>query len=135
MKDFSKATPRPWTIDDVLNNLDEDYDGQDIIISKEGCPLVTVRGTDDMSCMEEDETEKMMVEVVANAELIVTAVNNFDKMKEALTALLTNKHVDLGDLVYKVRDSEGKGWEGPSVVAWGKAVVNAKQLLESLENS
>lgn len=69
-----KHTPGPWEIDDVLNQLDEEYDGQDIVISKEGCPIATVRGTDDMSCIDDDEElYRIALEVQANSRLMATA--------------------------------------------------------------
>jgi len=54
----------------------------------------------------------------ANAKLIAAAPD----MLEALIAISTNKHGDLGDLIYKVRDSEGEGWEGKSVKEWSAAI-------------
>lgn len=51
----------------------------------------------------------------------------------ALRALSTNPHLHLGDLVYKVRDSELQGWDGPSVKAWSDAVVAATKVLERAE--
>lgn len=75
------------SIDDVLNNLDEKYDGQDIILSHEGCPLLTVRGTDDMSCMDDDEEiEQAGVDVVGLAEAVCDRYNQHEKLTEALAA-------------------------------------------------
>lgn len=51
------------------------------------------------------------------------------ELLDALRALLTNEHVSLGDLVYTVREREGKGWDGPSITAWNDAVVNAERLV------
>lgn len=48
---------------------------------------------------------------------------------EALKGLLCNPHIHLGDQGYTVRESEGKGWEGPSVKAWCRAVDLAEQVL------
>lgn len=56
------------------------------------------------------------------------------EMFEALTALTTNPHLNLGDLVYKIRESELKGWEGPAVIAWGKAVEATDAVLEKVKN-
>lgn len=47
----------------------------------------------------------------------------------ALVALTTNPHVSLDDLVYTVREREGEGWEGPSVVTWGNAVADAQRAI------
>ena len=38
--------------------------------------------------------------------------------RAALRGLMTNPHINLGDLVYDVREREGKGWDGPDVKAW-----------------
>lgn len=46
-----------------------------------------------------------------------------------LRALTTNPHVDLGDLVYQVRDQEGQGWDGPATKAWSDAVAAARTLV------
>jgi hypothetical protein len=51
------------------------------------------------------------------------------ELEDVLRALLTNPHLDLGDLVYDVREREGEGWDGPSVNAWGNAVTKAKALV------
>lgn len=41
---------------------------------------------------------------------------------EAAKAIKANPHVDLGDLVYQVREREGEGWDGASVKQWSDAV-------------
>jgi hypothetical protein len=53
----------------------------------------------------------------------------------ALRALLTNEHIDLGDLVYQVREREGEGWDGPSVKAWSDAVVAAKDVIRRADSA
>lgn len=62
MKDFSKATPRPWQRND-----------RGYIRSSEEVPICRMF------------SDAYFMNYEANAELIVTAVNNYDKMKEALT--------------------------------------------------
>lgn len=52
---------------------------------------------------------------------------------EALKALTSNPHVDLGGLVYKVRDSEGEGWDGPQVKHWSDAVQAARAAIAKAE--
>lgn len=52
------------------------------------------------------------------------------RLRDALKALMTNPSIDLGDMIYNVKDREGKGWEGPDVTAWGKALIEARKLLE-----
>lgn len=53
----------------------------------------------------------------------------------ALRALMTNPHLDLGDRVYDVREREGLGWDGPSVVAWSAAVKAAKDVLRRADSA
>ncbi len=49
-------------------------------------------------------------------------------LERTLRALFSNPHVDLGDLVYQIREREGQGWDGPAVKAWSEAVTEAKRL-------
>lgn len=56
-----------------------------------------------------------------------------DSAMVILKALFSNPHINLGDLTYNVREREGKGWDGPSVVAWSKAVTAAQNLLDEAE--
>lgn len=46
-------------------------------------------------------------------------------------ALVSNEYVDLGDLVYQVREREGLGWNGPSVKQWSDAVQALKAALRA----
>lgn len=57
----------------------------------------------------------------------------FDKMLAALKAVSSNEHVDLGDLVYYVKDRELKGWEGPAVTQWSKTVELVKEAIKEAE--
>jgi hypothetical protein len=50
---------------------------------------------------------------------------DFDRAVAIMRALCTQEHLDLGDLVYVVRDREGQGWEGPAVKAWSEAMIAA----------
>lgn len=47
-----------------------------------------------------------------------------------LIRLMTNKSITLRDEVYTVRQNEGKGWEGPDVLAWQDAVEDAERWME-----
>jgi len=51
------------------------------------------------------------------------------ELKNTLEALTSNPYLNLGDLVYQVREREGKGWEGPAVVAWSNAIDQARAAL------
>lgn len=65
------------------------------------------------------------------AEILALPVSKrLAEYKATLQALMTNKHLDLGDQTYVVRDSEGLGWDGPSVKSWSDAVVTAQRLLK-----
>jgi hypothetical protein len=65
----------------------------------------------------------------AKAELDKLKAKN-KQLRGALVALTTCPHLDLGDLIYKVRDSEGEGWDGPAVRHWSKAVTDAQEALK-----
>lgn len=56
-----------------------------------------------------------------------------DELLAALKGLTDGKCVALGDLVYDIREREGEGWEGPKVVAWGKAVETASAVISRIE--
>lgn len=57
-------------------------------------------------------------------------VSTIVELRDALRALAANPHLNLGDLVYDVREREGLGWDGPSVKAWSDAVARAEKILE-----
>lgn len=65
-------------------------------------------------------------EAIANAKLISAAPD----LLEALIAISTNKHLNLGDLIYDVRERELKGWEGESVKAWSDAVKKVEAAIK-----
>jgi hypothetical protein len=64
------------------------------------------------------------------AELAKPVVPPVNEALEVLRALVNAKHIDLGDLVYSVRESEGEGWDGPAVTAWSEAVTRARKLVQ-----
>jgi hypothetical protein len=53
-----------------------------------------------------------------------------EQLKGVIRALTSNPHVDLGDLVYQVREREGQGWDGPAVKAWSDAVEAAHKAVK-----
>lgn len=75
-------------------------------------------------CLQHEKTGQQLCDLVAKLEK-----ENKD-LREALKGLVNNPSMDLGDMGYHVRDNEGKGWDGPDVIAWGKAVETANKLLE-----
>lgn len=52
------------------------------------------------------------------------------RLLNVLIALARNPHINLGDQIYDVRESEGLGWSGPSVKAWSDAVTAAEEILK-----
>ena len=54
-------------------------------------------------------------------------------LRAALEALFANPHMDLGDLVYAVRERELQGWDGPAVKQWSDAVKAARAALSQSE--
>ena len=52
---------------------------------------------------------------------------------DALRQLFANANIDLGELVYQVREREGLGWDSPSVKHWSDAVATAKALLKRID--
>ncbi len=50
--------------------------------------------------------------------------------EDAIDVLRTLFEVrDLGDIIYDIREREGRGWDGPLVTKWGDAVARAKTIL------
>lgn len=105
MKDQPKHTPGPWKV--TRNNMGVRS------IDAPVCRLWMLRSG----------------QGVANAHLIAAAPD----LLEVLKALTTNPHVNLGDLVYKIRDSECDGWDGPQVKAWSDAVQAAAAAIAKAE--
>lgn len=58
-----------------------------------------------------------------------------DQAERAIEAVNANPHVSLADLVYKVRESELLGWEGPAVKQWQNAVVALDAALAKLRGA
>ena len=46
-----------------------------------------------------------------------------------------NEILNLGDLIYAVRDKEGEGWEGPQVTKWAKLHEEMQKLLAQIAGS
>lgn len=112
-----KHTPGPWK----FNGRSKNGNHFNVVGTKLGykfkicrCPFVG------------DEYPADMRETEANAKLISAA----PELLDALKMLLSNDHICLEDLVYNIRESEGKGWDGPSVIEWGKAVHLAKAAIK-----
>lgn len=52
-----------------------------------------------------------------------------ERAEAVIRNLLGNPHLNLGDLVYTVRDNELMGWDGPSVTHWSDAVKAAEEIV------
>ena len=57
------------------------------------------------------------------------------RMAAALRAASSNEHANLDDMIYHVRENEGLGWDGPSVVKWGDAVGEINAILAELDGT
>jgi len=56
-----------------------------------------------------------------------------DRLKEyqsALAAIFNHPNINLGDLVYTVRERNEGDWDAPPVKAWGDAVVECERILK-----
>lgn len=79
-----KHTPGPWNIDENFAA----FDGEEFMsIEYQGCPICTVRGTNDMACIEDDEQEKIAEECMANAKLIAAAPELLDALVHLTNAV------------------------------------------------
>lgn len=61
-----------------------------------------------------------------NQAVVDTANAEIERLRSIIFKLTNNAHLNLGDLVYQVRDREGLGWDGPSVKSWSDAVTAAE---------
>lgn len=80
-----------------------------------------------------DRTHDLDFIAVLNDEAKARAISASLEMLAALKAISSNPHCDLGDLVYRVRESEGEGWDGPAVIAWSNAVQAVKTAIQKAE--
>lgn len=71
---------------------------------------------------------EQIITKTSNAEITKLKQENSD-MLGAILLLAGNPHLCLDDLVYQVREREGLGWEGPSVLLWSQAVETAKDII------
>lgn len=55
------------------------------------------------------------------------------RLYAALKALTVNNHMNLGNLVDDIREAEDEGWDGPSVMQWGKSVKEVNAALAAAE--
>lgn len=57
-----KHTPGPWIFSEEESAIDGE---EDILIEHEGFPLATVRGTNDMSCIDEEDVPAHYTSAIA----------------------------------------------------------------------
>jgi hypothetical protein len=105
-----KHTRGPWSLE--LDDVPYDGGFETYVVNSENGGICM------MNCPKDD--------MEVNGRLIAAAPDLY----EALEALCSNPHINLGDLVYYVREREGKGWDGPAVTAWGEAVEKAKAAIK-----
>lgn len=87
-----------------------------------------------LEILAEQENSRGFPNVVASK--LRAAIQEYERLDaaapellEALIALTTNKHLNLGDLVYYIREQELEGCDGQSVKAWSAAVTNAQNAI------
>ena len=74
-------------------------------------------------------------EVGVSRQALDEALSEYAELLGALLLLTGNPHIDLGDLIYQVREREGEGWDGPAVLAWGEAIRSSKSALAKMRNA
>jgi len=114
----SKHTPTPWAFRKAKAPIDGEFDFG-IYATIDGMPKIIAEAFGRAG-------KDIRPDAEANAAFIVRAVNAHEDLLGALLLLTGNPHIDLGDLVYQVREREGKGWDGPAVLAWSQACEAAK---------
>lgn len=66
---------------------------------------------------------------VLPAALCEEAADEIERLVSALRGIMEHDSIDLGDLVYTVRERDGLGWDGPLVKSWSDAVSRANNVL------
>lgn len=90
-----KHTPGPWEAHSG------DNDGRETIhIEYAGFQLCSVRGTDDMSCIDQEDEPKIAAEVVATARLICNAPDLLKCLRMLNTALREGLTIEKGDPIH-----------------------------------
>jgi Xaa-Pro aminopeptidase len=85
-----KHTPTP------LSFTEDAIDGyESIVIEHKGCPILTVRGLYDMSCVDEEDEDRVAAETVATANRVIMTYNHHDQLVEALRNLV-NEFTQIG---------------------------------------
>lgn len=56
------------------------------------------------------------------------------RLLAAIKRLMDHEYIDLGDLIYTVREREGLGWEGPWVEEWGTALTEVNAAIMEAES-
>lgn len=56
------------------------------------------------------------------------------RLLSAIKGLMDYEYIDLGVLVYTVREREGLGWEGPWVQEWRKALTEVNAAIKEAES-
>lgn len=104
-----------WVVSGLLHNASTPYN-QGLLTSEEHAARAAAA--------------KARHEARAAEDVVDATFDPVSDLKDTLRALLTNPHLNLGDLVYQVREREGLGWEGPAVTAWSAAVNKAQELVK-----
>jgi len=76
-----KHTKGPWMCEELPDGK------SDTTIVYGGFPLATVRGTNDMSCIDEEDEEEIAIECVLNAKLIAAAPDLLEALNMCLRCM------------------------------------------------
>jgi Xaa-Pro aminopeptidase len=77
-----KHTPTPLTYaEDAIDGYES------IVIQHNGCPILTIRGLDDMGCIEQEDEAKVAAEVVATADRVIMTYNHHDQLVDTVKAM------------------------------------------------
>lgn len=82
---------------------------------------------------EQADMDGCMVKVSRQA--VEETLAQHEAMLGALLLLTGNPHINLGDCIYQVREREGKGWDGPAVLAWSQGITAAEDAIKMSANS
>lgn len=88
----TEFTPGPWIIDTINGEPDGQ---QDTVIEYQGFPICRVRGTDDMSCIDVEDEEKIASECIANARLIAAAPSLLEALESVLRLRRLIEYTDI----------------------------------------
>jgi hypothetical protein len=128
----------PWdattsTLEGAVRTLEE------VLAQPEQSALNILRRLDDADAFQVDtdllnvQEHDKLKKIQGDAEKLLENTKNIPDPIQTLRDLFDAGGLD--DHFYRIRDSEGQGWEGPRMLKWGKACENAHKLMDNSNNS